>query len=166
MTILYLLVCYPGGNTYFRPHHDSGRLSEDGSQVQLNRDEHGAARIATVFVYLSTHSADEGGATRFNRLGGGGGVKVQPKAGSAAVWSNVDKAGAPDVDVVHEAESLSSARMVSMGEALQDRRIPLKMGLNLWFTDVPNYPRPEVLVSANSETAHEKMHIYAAHDIH
>ena len=58
-------MCYPGGHTYFRPHHDSGRLVDDGFSVQLQRDEHGAARIATVFVYLSTHTEEEGGATHF-----------------------------------------------------------------------------------------------------
>jgi hypothetical protein len=38
------LVCYPGGATYFRAHHDSGRLNAGFDHVYLDRDEHGAAR--------------------------------------------------------------------------------------------------------------------------
>ena len=38
------VVCYPGGATYFRAHHDSGRLNDDFDRVYLDRDEHGAAR--------------------------------------------------------------------------------------------------------------------------
>ena len=88
--------------SYFRAHHDSGRLltinadgeanstssssdsdtedhtdgddnaprgGHDGSMVvELDRDQFGAARVATVFVYLSSHAGDEGGATRFSHL--------------------------------------------------------------------------------------------------
>ena len=34
--------------------------------------------------------------------------------------------------------------MVSMEDALADRTLPMKIGLNLWFTDRAAYPRPEV----------------------
>ena len=44
--------------------------------------EHGAARVATVFVYLTSHDAHEGGATRFGALSSGHSVRVCPKAGS------------------------------------------------------------------------------------
>ena len=93
------MVCYPGGLSYFRPHHDSGRLLEknerEGSSsedkdssssdneesssdvsikssrpawVNLDRDQHGAARVATAFVYLSSHEPGCGGATTFSHL--------------------------------------------------------------------------------------------------
>lgn len=89
------MVCYPGGLSYFRPHHDSGRLLDDdqqdyscseagssssdnessgtesssrGAWVNLDRDQHGAARVATVFVYLSSHEPGSGGSTTFSRL--------------------------------------------------------------------------------------------------
>eukprot|EP01047_Picozoa_sp_COSAG01_P039459 COSAG01_NODE_3263_length_6335_cov_6.514593_3_plen_278_part_00 len=107
------IVCYPGGLSYFRPHHDSGRLlsssssspssdpqahdsssssdssddddgggggagnapagdeSGDGAAwVELDRDHYGAARVATVFVYLSSHAPADGGATCFSKLAG------------------------------------------------------------------------------------------------
>lgn len=42
------IVCYPGGASYFRVHHDSGRLDASGASVELHRDHFGAARIASV----------------------------------------------------------------------------------------------------------------------
>jgi hypothetical protein len=68
------MVCYPGGATYFRCHHDSGRLSSadptaavsssrpgadapeqpqeeeeaEATKVELHRDHYGAARVASV----------------------------------------------------------------------------------------------------------------------
>uniref|UniRef100_A0A7S2CNI7 Prolyl 4-hydroxylase alpha subunit domain-containing protein n=1 Tax=Octactis speculum TaxID=3111310 RepID=A0A7S2CNI7_9STRA len=172
------IVCYPGGATYFRPHHDSGRLNEKFDAVELGRDEHGAARITTVFIYLSSHDASSGGATHFGHLQSGQqrddtaeeeqeaaeyqGIRVSPKAGSAAVWSNVDINGVPDVAMVHEAEQLNSQAFVTMEKALSDQSLPLKMGLNLWFTDRRDYPRPEVHLSMScAETI-----LYAAQDVH
>ena len=66
------IVCYPGGATYFRAHHDSGRVewltqgstADPPASVELDRDHYGAARVATVFVYLSSHVDGEGGATK------------------------------------------------------------------------------------------------------
>ena len=34
--------------------------------------------------------------------------------------------------------------MVSMEAALADKTLPMKIGLNLWFTDRVPYPRPEM----------------------
>jgi hypothetical protein len=34
--------------------------------------------------------------------------------------------------------------MVEMGDALRDPSLPMKIGLNLWFTDRRHYPRPEM----------------------
>jgi len=151
------IVCYPGGATYFRAHHDSGRVewltqgsaADPPASIELDRDHYGAARVATVFVYLSSHADAEGGATKFGYLAGSdegeqGGVKVAPKARAAAVWSNVDGAGCADPFMVHEAEELRTSSMVSMEDALADRTLPMKIGLNLWFTDRAAYPRPEV----------------------
>ena len=124
--------------------------SEKG-RVELHRDEHGAARVASVFVYLSTHEESDGGATHFPFLGAGEGVRVYPIARAAACWSNVLGDGFPDPQAVHEGEPLNFAAVVPLPAALQAVRASplkensqlLKMGLNLWFTDRPDYPRPE-----------------------
>ena len=177
------IVCYPGGLSYFRPHHDSGRLLAEGQRddccsevgstssddegsdcpssspspsalVNLDRDQHGAARIATAFVYLSSHEPGSGGSTTFSHLQlptdttsketVAPPLKVAPIAGAAALWSNVDGDGCPDPCMVHEAEALNYPSMVSMEAALADQTLPMKMGLNLWFTDRDPYPRPEM----------------------
>jgi hypothetical protein len=44
----------------------------------------------------------------------------------------------------HEAEELNTPSMVEMGDALRDPSLPMKIGLNLWFTDRRHYPRPEM----------------------
>lgn len=126
--------------------------------VRLDRDHFGAARVATVFVYLSTHDGpDDGAATTFSDLRDDTrsvldnahddepmhAVRVAPRAGWAAVWSNVTADGTPDPHMVHEGEPLNYPSMISMEAALKDRSLPLKIGLNLWFTDHPAYPHPE-----------------------
>jgi hypothetical protein len=47
--------------------------------------------------------------------------------------------------MVHEAEALEYPSMVSMEAALADKTLPMKIGLNLWFTDRDPYPRPEMM---------------------
>lgn len=75
-------------------------------------------------------------------------MRVQPAAGAAACWSNVLVDGSPDPRAVHEGESLN-AGLLSLDTALaavkRDGRgaVPMKLGLNLWFTDRRAYPRPE-----------------------
>ena len=61
-----------------------------------------------------------------------------------ALWSNVDGHGRPDPCLVHEAEALDYPSMVTMDDALADKSLPMKIGLNLWFTDRDPYPRPEM----------------------
>eukprot|EP00656_Telonema_subtile_P011075 TRINITY_DN15439_c0_g1_i2.p1 TRINITY_DN15439_c0_g1~~TRINITY_DN15439_c0_g1_i2.p1 ORF type:complete len:147 (+),score=27.69 TRINITY_DN15439_c0_g1_i2:98-538(+) len=127
-------------------------IRDSPASVQVDRDHYGAARVATVFVYLSSHSPEQGGATRFRFLNGPEsshdteeGLRVAPVCGSAACWSNVDAtSGEPDPFMVHEAEELRTPSMVSMEAALADRSLPMKIGLNLWFTDREQYPRPEL----------------------
>lgn len=133
-------------------------------------------RVTTVFVYVTDHVIAEGGATHFGYLprktrpNGGDekneasqGLRVHPKAGSAAIWSNVDRAGLPDAAMVHEGESLNAGSLITIGEALQDERLPLKIGLNLWFTDRRDYPRPErAMVGEGAEGTL----VYTAHDVH
>ena len=114
--------------------------------------------MATVFVYLSTHDGlNDGAATTFSDLRDDTqmeqnnehnretmhAVRVAPRAGCAAVWSNVTADGTPDPHMVHEGEPLNYPSMISMEAALKDRSLPLKIGLNLWFTDHPAYPHPE-----------------------
>ena len=55
------LVVYPGGAAFFRLHHDSGQWNgEEGeeAEVVLERDQHGAGRLCTAFLYLSTHEGE------------------------------------------------------------------------------------------------------------
>mmetsp|Transcript_32900 Transcript_32900/g.74276 ORF Transcript_32900/g.74276 Transcript_32900/m.74276 type:complete len:105 (+) Transcript_32900:135-449(+) len=85
----------------------------------------------------------------------GTGVRVRPLAGRAACWCNVKADGTPDPRLVHEAEALACGGLISMEAALHAARAEaaagaaagpslLKIGLNLWFTDRHDYPRPEL----------------------
>jgi hypothetical protein len=149
---------YAGSSTFFREHHDAGNWAgREGSPelVRLSRLE-GGARVCTVFVYLTSHGEDDGGGTTFPLLEPA--LTVQPKQRSAAVWCNCTRSGELDVRVVHSAEPLKlgrgqsqperdheqsghiSDREEDLAQALQDRNIPLKIGMNIWFTDLPNHP--------------------------
>ena len=127
-----------------------------------------------MFVYLTDHDIADGGATHFGYLPRNNpngdkdikeyhGLRVHPKAGSAAIWSNVDRDGRPDVAMVHEGESLNAGSLITMEEALRDETLPLKIGLNLWFTDRRDYPRPERTMVGEGEAG---MRVYAKHDVH
>merc|ERR1712070_510314 len=103
--------------------------------------------ICTVFVYLTSHSTEQGGGTLFPLLQPA--LAVQPKARSAAVWCNCKRDGDLDVDLAHSAEPLMNlgcsdekdpSTEADLSEALQDRSIPLKIGMNMWFTDLPHHP--------------------------
>lgn len=53
-------------------------------------------RIATVLIYLSTV---DGGATVFPHIG----VRVEPRAGQAVFWHNLDESGQPIPRTLHAA---------------------------------------------------------------
>ena len=61
-------------NQFYRMHHDSS---------EGNDDTPAGHRILTFFLYLS--DVEEGGATRFSKLG----IDVKPKKGKALIWPSV-----------------------------------------------------------------------------
>ena len=75
-------------------------------------------RIITFFLYLN--NVEKGGGTRFNDLGDGISVDIQPKKGMALVWPSVLDKNPVDIDdrTYHE------ALVVEQGE---------KYGANAWF---------------------------------
>ena len=123
-----------------------------------SRERRGALEVSYHLVMLAekesthhtSHEQSDGGATHFPFLSTEG-VRVYPIARAAACWSNVLGDGLPNPQAVHEGEPLNFAAVVSLPAALQTVRVSplkenselLKMGLNIWFTDRPDYPRPE-----------------------
>ncbi|CAL1125683.1 unnamed protein product [Cladocopium goreaui] len=85
------LVRYRKGEQY-SAHVDWGRKQDASLWL-------GGQRTATALIYLNTLWEDCGGETSFERLG----IKVSPHAGSALVWSNVDRDGQPQDLVEHRA---------------------------------------------------------------
>ena len=81
------------------------QAADGPSWVNLDRDHYGAARIATVFVYLSSHEPDAGGATKFSHL-------LMPKVETAAdVEANAvaaEAAAAADLVVALDAALLAA----------------------------------------------------------
>lgn len=95
---------------YYKDHHDVG-----GDEFY----HRAGSRIITFFLYLN--DVEEGGATRFTDLTGGGiSLDVQPKKGMALIWPSVldDDPSKMDVRTYHE------ALPVIKGE---------KYGANAWF---------------------------------
>mmetsp|Transcript_19756 Transcript_19756/g.32210 ORF Transcript_19756/g.32210 Transcript_19756/m.32210 type:complete len:465 (-) Transcript_19756:140-1534(-) len=85
------IVRYRKGEQY-SAHVDWGRKQDASLWL-------GGQRTATALIYLNTLPEDCGGETSFERLG----IKVSPHAGSALVWSNVDRDGQPQDLVEHRA---------------------------------------------------------------
>lgn len=106
------MVLYDDGNRYGL-HHDClepRRLSRVPSHQ----------RLATVLVYLVDVPSVCGGKTSFPRLD----FEVQPEAGTALFWMNVDGAGQPDPRAVHEAQPI---RKSYSGNSVR------KVALNVWL---------------------------------
>eukprot|EP00934_Nitzschia_sp_Nitz4_P005962 Nitzschia sp. Nitz4//scaffold296_size27349//7555//8910//NITZ4_008198-RA/size27349-processed-gene-0.29-mRNA-1//-1//CDS//3329546267//5952//frame0 len=80
---------------FYRMHHDSSAQSQE---------KIAGPRILTFFLYLT--DVEEGGETKFNKLG----VSVAPKRGRALVWPSVydDKPGVWDPRMYHEARPVIS----------------------------------------------------------
>jgi len=80
-------------NQFYRMHHDSSAGTDDTPAGH---------RIMTFFLYLS--DVEEGGATRFSRLG----IDVKPKKGKALVWPSVmnDNPQMWDRRMYHEARDV------------------------------------------------------------
>eukprot|EP00930_Biecheleria_cincta_P098381 TRINITY_DN90037_c0_g1_i1.p1 TRINITY_DN90037_c0_g1~~TRINITY_DN90037_c0_g1_i1.p1 ORF type:complete len:493 (-),score=73.50 TRINITY_DN90037_c0_g1_i1:112-1590(-) len=85
------LVRYSRGERY-SSHVDWGR-AQDASLWLAGQ------RTATALIYLNTLPEQCGGETVFGSLG----VRVQPRAGTAVIWPNVDIDGKPQPLVEHEA---------------------------------------------------------------
>ena len=84
-----IVLRYAPGEEY-RPHRDY----LPPSAVERDRPEAGNRR-RTICAYLNTPA--EGGATAFPQAG----VQVEPKAGRAVVFDNLDAAGGPLADSLH-----------------------------------------------------------------
>lgn len=80
---------------FYRMHHDSSPGKDDSPSGH---------RIMTFFLYLS--DVEEGGATRFSKLG----IDVKPKKGRALVWPSVmdDNPEISDARMYHEARDVIS----------------------------------------------------------
>ena len=94
---------------YYRVHHDMG---EDDNRLACG------PRILTFFLYLS--DVESGGGTRFPRLGGDGGLTVQPVKGTAILWPSVLDADPTKKDRRTHHEALPVERGI-------------KVAFNLWI---------------------------------
>jgi len=96
----------------------------DAHHDYFNKKESGE-RTTTVFTYLKGLSSNCGGATAFPSLKGSDGdtLKITPRSGCAAMWSNRTLTG--DVEPL----TLHGGEPVTCNET--------KVGLNAWFRDTP-----------------------------
>lgn len=114
-------------NQFFGVHHDLGSLRSDGSVELPPRQAYCKRRVATLFVYINELKQDEttsrkrqksdcGGCTYFPECND---LRVQPKRGTAVLFSNILASGLPDPRTVHA------------GEPVRGKGI-IKYGLNIW----------------------------------
>ena len=120
------MVWYTEGQK-FDVHHDMGTLSHDGLSVDVVEPR----RLVTLFVYLNDVPEANGGRTEFPYLpdasrGGGGAFGVQPKRGSAVVFSNVAEDGRADPRTAHRACPVTGGGQGGKVE---------KFGMNVWISD-------------------------------
>ena len=94
----------------------------------------------TVLVAQGGRTLFPGCAVAKDGEAGGAPLAVAPVAGSAALWSNCDDELELEPKALHEAEALA-APGGTIAEALADRSKPLKIGLNIWLTDRPDWGR-------------------------
>jgi len=117
-------------NQKFELHHDAGTLIENEQEgadqssaytVELVDSKDSPMRSFTLFMYLTTIPAENGGSMTFP-LAKPEPVKVQPVAGAATLWANVDSEGKnATVNAIHRAEPLREG-------------FSKKDGMNIWFT--------------------------------
>jgi hypothetical protein len=112
----------------FDLHHDTGTLHVDDDKalrVEFAPDTlESPLRAFTIFVYLNDVPEANGGATIFPLAKDERGepLSVQPRAGAAAMWANVNEEGdAAEVRTIHAAEPLRG-------------KDAIKTGMNIWFT--------------------------------
>ena len=93
---------------YYKQHHDHAGYYEQDTVKD---------RPITMLVFLN--DVESGGTLKFKRLE----LEFSPRRGDAVAWSNVDKAGSVDPDMVHEAMPLPNGST--------------KMAVNIWVRDDP-----------------------------
>lgn len=107
-------------NEFFGTHHDLGDLDEKTGDVSLPpRNPFSKRRIATLFCYLN--DVPEGGDTYFPECD----LSVQPKRGSAVLFSNVKLSDGGDF-LVPDERTVHEGRPCLKG---------LKYGLNIWVCE-------------------------------
>lgn len=120
------LVRYLPGQ-FFSAHHDLGDYDEETGQVTLPpRSLFCKRRVVTLFCYLN--AVESGGSTHFpatscrsgEGIGEGRGLRVQPCAGRAVLFSNILKTGQPDPRTIHSGEVVTAGT---------------KFGLNVWICE-------------------------------
>lgn len=100
----------------FDVHHDATLYNEVDDTLQPRRRGANFRRY-TLFCYLNTVDLAHGGATEFPALG----LRVQPSAGDAVLFRNVDDKGQFDRLMVHSGLPFTGAGQ--------------KMGMNIWVHD-------------------------------
>lgn len=110
----------------FDLHHDAGTLDGDGTidnpyKVELVDSQDEPLRSFTLFLYLNTIPVENGGATLFPEAKPQP-LSVQPVAGSAALWANINADGSEaTLNTIHRATPLRN-------------KFSKKDGMNIWFT--------------------------------
>lgn len=79
---------------HYRAHHDYFHVTGSYWAAEALR---GGQRTWTAMIYLD--EPDEGGETDFPSLG----FALRPRAGSLAIWNNMDRRGRPNRDTIHAA---------------------------------------------------------------
>jgi prolyl 4-hydroxylase len=140
------LVRYEPGQ-FFGIHHDMGDLKDDDTVELPKKDLTVKRRLVTIFCYLNTLVAGQGGATYFPKCGH---LRVNPVRGRAVLWSNVTKDGQPDERTIHAGEAVSDNRKAiwppsSTCTANNGKKIKkkpaqkeeglVKYGLNIWICE-------------------------------
>lgn len=103
------VVVYEKGQK-FNPHYDF--FSPDTADLAYRGN-----RNKTILVYLNDVKEEDGGATVFPKLG----IKVQPKAGSAIYFENMNENGI-NYDTLHAGEELQTDKQN-------------KYAINIWFRE-------------------------------
>jgi prolyl 4-hydroxylase len=104
------IVRYINGG-YYKPHWDYFDPDWSGNQSELNR---GGQRIITFLIYLNS---SKGGETFFPNVD----MSVQPIAGRAICWSNVDRDGKIDTSTYHEATPVNEGEKWIATKWLRER---------------------------------------------
>jgi hypothetical protein len=92
-------------------------------------------RLCTTLIYLNDLEEDQGGATYFKELN----IAVQPKAGRAVIWTNMNPDGSKHLETAH-------AAIPPRGEGTE------KWVIQLWFRPYQMHPIHEQLEARQTST--------------